>query len=163
MVREDASLLRETPGRDLSMRSSRSEASPSVSTRSRGIPLESRLELLRNSCVPSRLKLTETVNFLIIVKVDIEYRQMYLLFPAASKQVPSAEYVMVVNDLVLGLFAAVLREESVRPPETSRRPSITTSWTLVSMFQKLSWPSRLDAAICCESGLTVTQSKSDVN
>ncbi len=63
---------------------------------------------------------------------------MYLEFPAARRQEPSAEYVMVLNCFVPGEFAAVRRELRDRPLEMSRRASRTEDCVEVERVQKVS-------------------------
>ena len=112
-----------------------------ASTKDEGFQFMASLDIIRdefkNSCVPSRDRLIDTVNFLIRVNVLTEYRQMYLLFPAARRQEPSAEYSIELNDFVPGVDAAVRLDLRVRPPLTSRLPSMVASWLAASTFQKV--------------------------
>ncbi len=88
---------------------------------------------------------------------------MYFEFPAASRQEPSAEYVMVVNCFVPGELAAVRRDVSERPPEMSRRASSTEDCVEVERVQNVSWPSREAAASSEESERMAMHSRSEVS
>jgi len=87
---------------------------------------------------------------------------MYLELPPARRQVPSAEYVMVVNDFVDGSEAAVRREVRVRPPETSREERVEIA-VEVEMEKNVRLPSRVEAQIWVESGEMAMESISEVN
>ena len=88
---------------------------------------------------------------------------MYLLFPAARRHDPSAEYVMAVKDLVPGAEAAVRREVRERPPETSRRASSVASALLFFNEKKVKAPSSVEAASCCASGRIARARREEVS
>src|SRR5277367_5402120 len=104
--------------------------------------------LFKNSCVPDNERLVLTAKRFKRTSDETEYRQMYLLFPPASTQVPSALYRMVLKLLVPAAFAAVRRSLILRPPDTSLRPSTPDCCSASDTDQNVSWPSSVDTASC---------------
>mmetsp|Transcript_16962 Transcript_16962/g.40664 ORF Transcript_16962/g.40664 Transcript_16962/m.40664 type:complete len:251 (-) Transcript_16962:717-1469(-) len=87
--------------------------------------------------------------------------QIHLVFPPASSSSPSVENEIDEKQHADACAAKVLLSEFLRPPTTSRRPSIVPTRFPSMPFQMLMWPSRDDDAICLPSGRNVTARTSE--
>ncbi|KAH3665461.1 hypothetical protein OGAPHI_003645 [Ogataea philodendri] len=144
------------PGSMLSARllSSRSDNSPSSSISSMA-PASVMFFELRNCIVPFSCMLFDTVNRLRSTSFGRSYKQIELLFPAATKDSPSKLYAIVEKYLPLAELPATKRSSTCLPVMMWLLPSIWRTCLPFSTSQKVICPSSVAAATSFESGRIV--------